>query len=40
VAAVRGGCATFMITAPAMAPAASKIAMYSGFIPSMPHTFK
>jgi hypothetical protein len=35
-AAVCGWIATFMITAPPMAPAASKITMCSGFISSMP----
>jgi pilus assembly protein FimV len=35
-AAVCGWNATFMITAPPMAPAASKITMCSGFISSMP----
>ena len=39
-ATVRGCDATFMITAPAMAPAATKTTMCSGFIPSIPHTFK
>jgi hypothetical protein len=39
-AAVRGCDATFMITAPAMAPAATRITMCSGFMSSIPHTFK
>jgi hypothetical protein len=39
-AAVRESDVIFMITAPAMAPAATRITMCSGFIPSIPHTLK